>query len=177
MATLSQVIAKHFIKYEITNGFVLIDIEDLELINKYTWHVNYNKAGNCYARTTIRVEGKQKKVFMHRLITGAKQGFDIDHINRNGLDNRKINLRLVTRSQNAMNSVSNKNTSSKYKGVTWKNNNNKWEVAITKLGQRYYLGLYQDEIQAAKVYDLKAKELFGKYALLNFPESEDKDES
>ena len=93
----------------------------------------------------------------------------VDHINGNRLDNRKENLRLVTPQQNNMNRKPLKNSTSKYKGVFWDKNRNKWLVLIMIGDKSRYLGRYQDEREAALAYDKAAKKLFGEYAYLNFP--------
>jgi hypothetical protein len=107
---------------------------------------------------------------MHRQITSAPPGLVVDHINHNGLDNRKDNLRLCTRAQNALNQRPRKGTSSRYKGVYWHERDKRFYAQISHKGRRYHLGSYKSEIQAAKAYDKKAKELFGEFAHLNFPD-------
>lgn len=93
----------------------------------------------------------------------------VDHINHNGLDNTKKNLRVVTNQQNQMNKRKRKNTSSKYKGVTWHKQHKKWYAQIVFNGKHFYLGLFNNQKHAAILYDKKAKELFKHHARLNFP--------
>lgn len=104
---------------------------------------------------------------MHRLIMEAKQQQKVDHINGDGLDNRKENLRFATTSENAMNKCSTKNKSSSYKGVSWYKRYKKWQAQIKFKGKSIYIGIFDTEIEAAKAYDNKAKELFGEFAKLN----------
>jgi len=93
----------------------------------------------------------------------------VDHINGNGLDNRKANLRLATRRQNQFNRRQRCDAVlSKYKGVTFRKKTNKWLVRIGYCGRRINLGLFDNETDAAKAYDEAAKELFGEFAALNF---------
>jgi len=94
----------------------------------------------------------------------------IDHINNNGLDNRKANLRPATPAQNARNrrKMAAK-TSSKYKGVSYSASARKWCAAIRVNGQYKYFGLFQNEIEAAKAYDKAAKKYHREFAQLNFP--------
>ena len=80
--------------YFASGDVALIDTEDIEIVSKYQW-----KIVGGYARTKI----DDKTISMHRLITKAEEGFVVDHINHNGLDNRKSNLRICTQSNNAMN--------------------------------------------------------------------------
>lgn len=137
---------------------MLVDDEDFEKVNKHKWSIH--KVRNCiYARTEI--QGKQ--TLMHKFITGFKQ---TDHIDMNGLNNQRNNLREVTASQNRMNVFPRKNSSSKYKGVT-KTVNKTYMAQIRFKGQRVYLGCYGSEDEAGLAYNKKASELFGEYARLN----------
>jgi len=110
---------------------------------------------------------------MHRLITNAKPGEIIDHINRNSLDNRKCNLRKCSNSQNQWNTVKQKNNKSGFKGVYWNKEKEKWQAQISfgkdAVGKQvtFYLGRFDNVLEAAAAYDKKAKELHGKFARLN----------
>src|SRR3990167_10756872 len=120
-------------KVKLTKGrFAIVDDEDFEWINQWKWW--YTTRG--YA---VREE-KRKLIFMHRLINKTLLGFDTDHVNRNKLDNRKKNLRTVTRSQNFMNLNPRKNNSSGVIGV--QKNKNSWMARI-KIGYvSIYLGCF-----------------------------------
>ena len=97
----------------------------------------------------------------------SPKGLFVDHINHNGLDNRKDNLRFVTRTQNGQNRRPNRNSTSAYKGVTWFKPTNKWCARIKDKNKRIFLGHFTCEHEAALAYNKKAKELFGEYVLLN----------
>ena len=106
---------------------------------------------------------------MHREIMEAKRGIIVDHINRNGLDNRKENLRFVSRSQNAMNSEREGYPyTSKYRGVCLGKRRKKWRAYICVGLKQKYLGYFYSEEEAAKAYDAAAKKYRGEYAFLNF---------
>jgi hypothetical protein len=122
-----------------------------------------------YAVRQVRVgKGKTKAVHLHREIIGAPAGMYVDHINHNGLDNRRANLRLATRFQNARNRPkTNKATSSKYKGVSYRAGNDKWSATIFADGKNVHLGHFETEIEAARVYDDAAREHYGSFAALN----------
>ena len=153
----------------LTQGlFALVDGEDYEKLSKYKWYAL--KARNTYyaVRQKTVNHKKQKTIFMHRQILTAQTKDETDHCNHCGLDNRKYNIRLCTRSQNQHNSLPRKNTSSRFKGVYWCTSYRKWRCRIYISGQQIYLGSFSNEIKAAKAYDNKAKELFGEFAHLNF---------
>ena len=92
----------------------LVDDEDYEILNQHKWHNNIG-----YARTDIKDGNKWFGKLMHRLIMNVPIKMEVDHIDRNGLNNQKSNLRIVTHQQNSMNSKKQKGSSSKYKGVTF----------------------------------------------------------
>jgi hypothetical protein len=100
---------------------------------------------------------------MHRLIMNAPIGYDVDHINHNGLDNRRCNLRVCTRTQNQANSKPRKK-SSKYKGVSWSNSENKWRAFIRINGKGKTIGRFDSELDAAEAYNNEAKKCFGEFA-------------
>lgn len=155
---------------KLTQGKVaLVDDEDFELLNQWKWYAN-KKCGFCYAvRHFKAISGKRdKKSMLHRQIMNCPEGLEIDHINHNGLDNKKSNLRICTRSQNQPNQKAKKH-SSKYKGVSWHKASKKWQAMIVYNNRQIYIGLFDSEIEAAKAYDKKALELFGEFACLNFP--------
>lgn len=154
---------------KLTQGKItILDEDEYDKFKNTSIHaVNYK--GWWYAEVTLSKKGKQ---LLHRLILNAKKGEICDHINGDGLDNRKNNLRIVTNSQNLMNSRKPiiKNTTSQYKGVYWSVHHKKW-VSRVRLNYKYQnLGFYNNELDAAHAYDDGAKRVFGKYAKLNFPE-------
>jgi len=107
---------------------------------------------------------------MHREIVNIPKGLKCDHINGNSLDNRKANLRTVTRQQNCWNNRKRRPRSlSKYKGVSYSSRGRPWKAMLMVGRKRIYLGPFDTQIQAAKAYDRAAKNYFGPYARLNFP--------
>jgi hypothetical protein len=145
---------------------LIVDDDVYDFINSYTWalRVNFRNPQLRYAQVTFNGEN----IAMHHLVLAATEGFDVDHVNGNGLDNRKENLRLATRSQNVMNSrKSRRNCSSKFKGVSWVQHMNQWKAEITLNGKRKYLGCHDEEISAARAYNRAAIRYFGEFARLN----------
>jgi hypothetical protein len=128
------------------------------------------------ARSDRSTDKHNKTVLMHReiweMVNGAiPVGMEIDHINRDKLDNRLENLRVCTRSQNTMNRIKLESKSSRFKGVVFRPSRGKYEAKIRKNGEEIYLGIFKSEIDAAQAYDAKAVELFGEFAKLNFEEA------
>ena len=105
---------------------------------------------------------------MHREILGLRygDGKQVDHIDGNGLNNQKSNVRICTRSQNAFNRKLVSSNSGR-KGVTWHKTVGMWEAQIRKDGKNIYLGCFQDKENAATAYDIAAEKMFGEFALLN----------
>jgi len=104
---------------------------------------------------------------MHRLIMRPRRGYVVDHIDGNGLNNRRCNLRVCTRRQNQANRGP-CGGSSQFVGVS--RERDKWRAEIHYRGKHIYIGIFTDEAEAAKARDRKAYELHGEYAYLNFPE-------
>ena len=155
----------------LTQGkYAIVDPEDFERLNKHKWYA-IKQSNTFYARRSIRVDKKYIHIQMHREVIHPPDHLFADHINRNGLDNRKANLRHATRAQNNFNRlIRRKNSSSKYKGVTWDKYRKMWQARIGLYGKRKLVGYFKDEIQAAKAYDEAAKKYHKEFAVLNFKE-------
>ncbi len=146
----------------------LVDDEDFEYLNQFKWFA-HKARGIYYAdRHSPRSHYKRTFIRMHREILKLKDSrIMVDHINHNGLDNRRENLRSCTNQQNGMNRKSVKNSSSEFKGVSWHSVNKNWLVQIQKGKDKFYLGYFSSETDAARAYNKKAQELFGEFANLN----------
>jgi hypothetical protein len=142
--------------------FATVDASDYEMLSKYKWSV-FHYAGRVYAVCHT----KGKTVYMHRMLMRPRKGYVVDHIDGNGLNNRRCNLRVCTPRQNRANARPRAGTS-RFVGVYRKRG--KWVGGITSRGKYYYVGQFDDEVEAAKARDRKAYELHGEYAYLNFPE-------
>ena len=150
---------------ELTQGkFALVDDDDFDELNQYNWCFH-----NGYAVRGVAIsQGKQKTQLMHRLITNCPDDMEVDHINHDKLDNRKSNLRVCSSSENSHNQkMQTKVKSSRFKGVYFNKNANKWQAQIKLDDKNKYLGLFTNEIDAAIAYNVAAIELFGEFALLN----------
>ena len=153
----------------LTQGlFALVDGKFYKQLNQFKWHAIKCKHTYYAVRATSKRKSKRRIVLMHREILGLSNNILTDHKNGCGLDNRKINLRPATSLQNRINSKKRHNCSSKFKGIYWEKRRKKWQVQIVFNKKHISLGLFDNEVEAAKAYDRKAKELFGEFARINF---------
>jgi hypothetical protein len=153
----------------LTRGkFAIVDAADFEWLSQHKWYYCVT-AGGAYAARRC----KGTNLLMHRVIMQTPKGMVVDHINHNGVDNRRANMRNCTTRQNVWNSKPEKGGTSPYKGVCWSKAMRQWEATITVHGKRIYIGFFDDEIEAAHAYDRAARRHFGPYAYLNFPDQSD----
>lgn len=150
---------------ELTNGMkVIVDDEDYDYLSNYNWRCIKN-GKTYYAIFGRRINGKYSNVWMHRMIMDAKDRKDeVNHINHNGLDNRRENLRTTTHNKVIVQSRVSNNKPTKHKGISYYKPTNKWRARITINGKTTYLGYYTNEIEAANAYEKKAIEIYGEYA-------------
>jgi hypothetical protein len=140
--------------------YALVSNEDFEEVNKYKWHIS--KYDNGYKRVQGTINKKSTRL-SHFIKGKPEKGKVVDHKNRNSLDNRRENLRFATDEQNAQNQTPQKNTSSKYIGVFYRKDCNKWRSECGK----YNLGTFKEELDAAKAYDTAAFIIYGEHASTN----------
>ena len=142
--------------------FAMVDAADYKKLSKYRWCVS-NKHGTVYA---MRRTKEGRTVYMHREIMRAPKGSVVDHIDHNTLNNRRCNLRVVTPEQNYANAGPRGGVAG-YVGVY--PCGKRWMARIMWQCKRFYLGRFDDPVEAAKARDRKAYELHGELAYLNFP--------
>lgn len=134
-----------------------INIKEFKFIVKktdYTFYVRVNS-------------GIHKGNYLHRILMGNPIGFEIDHENHNGLDNRKSNLRIATKAQNVRNRKISKVNTSSFKGVKWVKDKNAWQVSLEFNGKRFTGGYFDCKVDAAHKYNEMAIKYFGEFAYLN----------
>ncbi len=159
-----------YCKIHLTRGqFTKVDPEDFLWLSQDKWHCQV-KPNSCYAKRSGRIGAKHKNIWMHREIMKTPKHLVCDHINRNGIDNRKRNLRNCTTRENLLNRGPKRGSVSKYKGVYWRKQRKKWSADIQRAGNYKHLGYFESEIAAAKAYDATAKRLDGEFAFLNLPD-------
>jgi len=152
---------------QLTQGkTAVIDDEDFQLISKWKWRVVKKKSDQtCYAMRRTKENGKHIAVTMHRAIMNPPKGAPIDHIDGDGLNNRRSNLRVCTHAQNCWNRKHNSNAKNRFKGVYKKGT--RWESFITTNRQKVYLGSFETDLEAALAYNIAATKYFGDFAKLN----------
>ncbi len=148
--------------------FAIVSYWWYEFLMQFNWHAALDgsrvRKTKYYVRRCIQVDGIERVFWMHWIVAGHRH---VDHINRNGLDNTENNFRPSDKSQNMANRTA--WGTSKHKGVHWYKQTNKWKARIYKNKKCYYLGYFKCESCAAWAYDVKATELHGEFANLNFP--------
>ena len=144
---------------------VIVDNEDHLFLNQYKWYAKKGYRTYYAARSTRK--SKPFTIWMHRVIMNTKHDQEIDHINGNGLDNRKVNLRICNRQQNMQNSRKRGKFSSLHKGVSWNPTSKRWAATIGYNYKLLFISNHKTEKEAAKAYNKKAQKLYGKFACAN----------
>jgi hypothetical protein len=165
---------------QLTRGYVaLVDDEEYRAVSMHSWHVKVyvRKDGSklVYAETSVKVGFKKWTTKrMHRMVLNAAPETIIDHIDGEGLNNQKSNLRFATQFENTRNaraktSILRMAVTSNFKGVHYDVERFAWVSRIRLRGRSKFLGRFATEVEAAQAYDSAAKEIFGEFARPNFP--------
>lgn len=149
--------------------YSIVDSVNYEHLNRFKWYAD--KAGNYFyaTRNCYKNKDKVQKIKLHRVVSGVDdpKAF-VDHIDHNTLNNTLSNLRKCSQKENFRNMAPRKGRHCKYKGISFDKKKNLYRAVVTHNYKHYRLGRFKCEIEAAKAYDKKAKELFGEFANPNF---------
>ena len=152
----------------LTKGYeAIISSADAHLVERHNWVVVIKKCNKIYAYRSIGPRGKQRTIYMHRVIMNAPDGYEVDHVNGDGLDNRRQNMRLVTHQQNLCNQLISSKNRSGFRGVSWDKNMKTWRAQITVHYKMKFLGLFESAESAHAAYVEASKMLHGQYG--SFP--------
>lgn len=161
----------------LSRGYVaIIDDEDFEKVSQYKWHASQHEK-KIYAKRKRWIpdesittkqgkyvkKGYYKTIALHRVILDAPDDMEVDHINGNPLDCRKINLRVCSHEQNMWNLKGRSDSKSGYRGITWDKQTQKWRATLTYKKQFINIGRFDNLDDAIKAHQEKAKELFGEF--------------
>jgi len=154
--------------------FAIVDDDDFEYLSKFKWYYVFKKRSrNGYAvrdfsrNIEIIKEFGVSHVTMHRFIIKPSRNKLVDHVNGDGLDNRKSNLRECTHTQNNGNFLLGSRNRSGYKGVSWHKTTKKWRASLMTKEKQIYLGLFINPKDAAAAYNREAIKYFGDFARIN----------
>lgn len=147
--------------------FAICDWADWPTVRGYWWRLTTSRGSTQYAQAHSSHDTKTRhRITMHGLIMQPPDGASVDHINGDGLDNRRANLRVVTHQQNTWNQRGH-GGGSKFKGVSFRKDTAVWRAYLTVDGKRKWLGAFASEIDAARAYNTAARDTFGEFARLN----------
>jgi hypothetical protein len=154
-------------RIELTNGhFAIIDADMVDRVRGFNWHARkYNGSRTMYAlrKSQRDSQGRQHHIYLHRVILPTPEGMQVDHINGDGLDNRRANLRLATPQENSCNRPISRFNMHGTKGITWHKRCCKWQAAIGHKGAKIYLGVYRTALEAHYAYIAASERLHGEF--------------
>ena len=147
---------RRIVEIPVKDKSILIDADDLPRVSEHIWSIK--KCGRTWYPF---IKQKDKVVTLGRFLLDAQSGQVVDHIDGNGMNNQRNNLRFVTQQQNTWNKRRSRTSSSKFKGVSWHKKSHCWRATIRVRGKYENLGFFQDEAKAAIAYEKRAREVQG----------------
>lgn len=148
-------------------GLAVIDAEDAQLVGAYNWSLRQGDRTDYAVTNVRRADGRWRCLTLHRLLIGTAE--EVDHIDGNGLHNRRCNLRRATPTENRRNRKTQRNNTSGFKGVDFVRREGAWRARVAVDQLTICLGYFDNVIDAALAYDRAAREHHGSFALTNFP--------
>jgi hypothetical protein len=145
----------------------IVSEEDYEYLKQFSWRLESSGYVVTFDKEKYKNTKKLGYLYMHRMINKTPNELFTDHINGNRLDNRRENLRTVTKSQNMLNKGTPRHNKSGYKGVYCHKQNNKWRASISIYGKQTHIGYFESKEDAARAYNEMALKYHGEYAFLN----------
>jgi len=145
------ILSNEVVNIVLESGSILLNYRDLYLFSKYKFYVVQERGQSKYVIANDKTKNTTRS--LHNLIMNPPEGMEVDHINRDGLDNRRQNLRIVTHCENQNNLPKRKDSTSKYHGVYFENKRSKWVTYVNFNGIRKTIGRFNSEIQAAIAYN------------------------
>lgn len=159
---------------QLSRGLVAkVDDADYPALARFKWLALCSQGRFYAARSELITPGvrRYRTVLMHRVILGLEAGEIGDHVNHDTLDNRRANLRKATQAENTRNARPHRDSTSRFKGVSWAKNASAWAACIRVDKRKLHLGYFDDEVLAAEAYDAAAAKYFRDFAVFNFPEN------
>lgn len=150
--------------------FAVVDATDYAELSRFRWCCSETRHKVYAVRVGMDPTGSLRRIYMHQQLLGVAGPDVVSFRNGDSLDNRRHNLRQATQADIRQIAVSRRGRS-RFKGVSWHGLAGRWQVHIKAKGGKHYLGLYDDEVMAARAYDDKAADLHGEFARLNFPKA------
>lgn len=152
---------------QLTRGYIAtVDDADFESVSRFKWHAA-PKGKTVYAARRLSTREGKRITYLHIVIMRPPKGFRVDHIDGNGLNCRRANLRVCSHAENLQNRPKSRNNTAGYKGVCWNKAARKWQAQILANGKKTYLGLHLTPEEAAIAYNEAAIQYHGSFARLN----------
>lgn len=142
-------------------AYTLVDDDDYNRLLTYRWWIN--PQGYVWTRDYTNGWRNPKNILLHRLLMSAPRNLTVDHIDRNPLNNQKVNLRLATYSEQNMNTKTRSDNTSGHRGVYWEKRRNCWRVCIHNNNKQIHIGQFKVKQDAIDAYEKRAREIYGKF--------------
>ena len=149
----------------LTKGLVaVVDIDDLSVVEGYNWFSKIDKRCAYAMRKSVGLDGKRKTLLMHREIAYAPDSMEVDHIDSDGLNNRRINLRVATHEENTRNARVRLDNKSGVKGVHWSSRAQRWMASVRIDGRQVHIGTFRDLDAAVTARKSATDKAHGRFA-------------